>query len=115
MKGFSMRTTVVAGAIAALALGSGLLPTALTTGSTPTAQAAELAQPVAGPHGPHGPGSFQGHRSHFRSGFSHAYWGWGYHRLYPQYYTQYAYEPVNVCSTYYFDDDAGVWFCFTGS
>jgi hypothetical protein len=111
MQGFSMRTTVVAGAIAALALGSGMVPTVLNSSSTPTAQAAELAQPVAGPHRP---ASFQGHRSHFRPGFSHAYGGWGYHRLYPHYDTQYAYEPVNICSTYYFDD-AGVWFCFTGN
>ena len=121
MQRFSIRKTVVAGAIAALALGSGMLPSALTAGSTPTAQAAELAQPVAGPHGPNGhmgpggPASFHGHRSFFRPGFSHNYWGWGYHRFYPQYYTTYAYEPVNVCSAYYFDDDSGVWYCFTGS
>ncbi len=114
MKSFSIRKTVVAGAIAALALGSGMLPNALTAGSTPTAQAAELAQPAAGPHGPHGPGSFVGHRSFFHSGFSHAYWGYGYARWYPQYYTVYYYEPVSVCSAYYFDDSDGVWYCFTG-
>ena len=118
MRLFSIRKTVLAGAIAALALGSAMLPNALTAGSTPTAQAAELAQPAAGPFGPIGPdfpSSFHGHRHFFRPGFSHAYWGYGYARWYPQYYTAYYYEPVSVCSAaYYFDDDAGVWYCFTG-
>jgi hypothetical protein len=104
MRRFSIKQTVVmVGAVAALALGSGVVPGA--TNSTPTAQAAELAQP-------RGRADFQGHRFFAREGFSHRYWGWGYHRFYPQYYVSYAYEPVSVCSTYYFDD--GVWYCFTG-
>jgi hypothetical protein len=131
MRLFSIKRAVVTiGAVAALAVGTGALPGA--AGSTPTAQAAELAQPAAGPHGPggqmngshmnsghngihlNGGGNWNGHRSFFRPGFSHNYWGWGYHRFYPQYYTTYVYEPVNVCSAYYFDDDDGVWYCFTG-
>jgi cell wall assembly regulator SMI1 len=31
-----------------------------------------------------------------------------------QYYVSYAYEPVSVCSAYYFAEDEGVWYCFTG-
>ena len=134
------RAVVTLGAIATLAAGTGF---ASLTVDTPTAQAAELAQPVAGPNGPGGPGSQMnggnhhhgghngghmqgngrwhngggnwGHNRYFApSHFSHNYWGYGYARLYPQYYTQYVYEPVNVCSAYYFDDEAGVWFCFAG-
>ena len=86
-------------------MGTGAFP---ATGSVPTAQAAELAQPDA--H--HNHSSFHGHRFFARHGFSHRYWGWGYHRYYPAYYVTYAYEPVNVCATYYFDD--GVWYCFSG-
>src|SRR5438132_1066891 len=57
---------------------------------------------------------FRGHRSWYREGFEHQYWGWGYHRFYPSYYVSYSYEPVSVCSAYYFADDEGVWYCFTG-
>jgi hypothetical protein len=133
------RAAVTLGAIAALAAGTGFLN---LPGQTPAAQAAELAQPAAGPNGPGGPGgqmnvggnhhgghnggpmssgrwhngggNWNGHRYFSPSNFSHNYWGWGYARLYPQYYTTYYYEPVNVCSAYYFDDDDGVWYCFAG-
>ncbi len=107
MKRFSIKqAAVTVGAVAALALGSGLVPGA--TNTTPTAQAAELGQHVRH-HG------FDGHRFFFREGFAPRYWGWGYHRFYPAYYVAYRYEPVNVCSAYYFDDDSGLWYCFTGS
>ena len=130
------RAAVTLGAIAALAAGTGFLN--LTT-DAPSAQAAELAQPVAGPNGPgglggnmhqgnrhnggghnvgqmhRGGGNWSHHNRHFApSNFSHNYWGYGYARYYPQYYTQYVYEPVNVCSAYYFDEEVGVWFCFAG-
>jgi hypothetical protein len=106
MQFFSIkRAVVILGAVAALAVGTGALPT--MTGSVATAQAAELAQPDAQHHG-----SFRGQRFFARHGFSHRYWGWGYHRYYPAYYVTYVYEPVSVCDTYYFDD--GVWYCFTG-
>jgi hypothetical protein len=57
-----------------------------------------------------------GNRAHYQSsnGFSHTYWGWGFHRYYPQYYVTYYYEPVSVCETYYFDEDDGAWYCFVG-
>ncbi len=103
MRFFSIKRAIVTtGAVAALALGSGLLPGAV--GSVAPAQAAELGQHM----------DWHGHRHFARHGFHHRYWGWGYHRLYPAYYTAYYYEPVNVCSAYYFDDDSGVWYCFTG-
>jgi hypothetical protein len=59
-------------------------------------------------------GGFGGHQFRANYGFSHQYWGWGYHRFYPQYYVTYYYEPVSICETYYFDDDDGAWYCFTG-
>ena len=116
MKGFSIRKQVMAGAIAALALGSGMLPQALPVGSTPTAQAAELGQVHGGGH-ERGRSQYRGamRRNFRREGFTHRFWGWGYHHRYPQYYTTYLDEPVNLCSAYYFDDDDGVWYCFTGS
>ena len=49
---------------------------------------------------------------HSSYGNSHTYWGYGFHRTYPQYYVTYYYEPVNICETYYFDE--GAWFCFSG-
>ena len=108
MRLFSIKQAVVTlGAVAVLAVGTGGLPGAAV--STPTAQAAELSQPDAH-HRSHG--DFHGRRHFARHGFSHANWGWGFHRVYPQYYVTYVYEPVNVCEAYYFDD--GVWFCFTG-
>ena len=59
MKRFSIKQSVVmVGAVAALALGTGIVPGAAN--STPTAQAAELAQ-----HGG-GHGSFQHHDGGFR-------------------------------------------------
>jgi len=106
MQFFSIKRAVVTlGAVAALAVGTGALP--VMTGGTPTAQAAELAQPDA-----HHRDGFHGQRFFARHGFHHRYWGWGYHRFYPAYYVIYNYEPVSVCDTYYFDD--GVWYCFTG-
>jgi hypothetical protein len=147
MKLFSIKRTMVAlGAVAALAVGTGIIPNA--TNHTPTAQAAELSQHGGGHggggggrqgggghnggghnggghnggghmgnghgggHNGGGHGSFQGR--HFRSshGFSHSYWGYGFHNYYPQYYVTYAYEPVSLCETYYFDE--GAWYCFVG-
>jgi hypothetical protein len=130
MKRFSLKQTVVmVGAVAALALGTGVVPGAAN--SIPTAQAAELGQ--HGGHGGHGGGhsghggsvhnnggfrhhggGFHGHRFWHREGFEHRFWGWGFHRTYPQYYVSYAYEPVSVCSAYYVAEDEGVWYCFTG-
>ena len=107
MKRFSLKQSVVmVGAVAALALGTGIVPGAAN--STPTAQAAELAQHGGG-HGTfqHHDGGFRhegrrdfreefrGHRFWNREGFEHRYWGWGYHRFYPQYYVSYSYEPVS--------------------
>lgn len=107
------RTMVTLGAVAALAIGTGIVPS--VTSQTPTAQAAELGQHGGG-HGGH---NFHGQHSSFHGrnfrasyGFSHQYWGYGFHRSYPQYYVTYFYEPVNICETYYFDE--GAWFCFTG-
>jgi hypothetical protein len=145
MKLFSIKRTMVAlGAVAALAIGTGIVPNA--TSHTPTAQAAELSQHGGG-HGGGGQGgghqgggnnggghnggghmangnggghnggghsSFGGHRFHSSSSFSHSYWGWGFHNYYPQYYVTYYYEPVSVCENYYFDDDGGAWYCFVG-
>jgi hypothetical protein len=135
MQFFSIkRTMVTLGAVAALAIGTGIVPTA---SHTPTAQAAELGQHggghgggnMGGGHGGNNGGghnggghmgngnggghsSFSGHNFHASHNFSHTYWGWGYHRYYPQYYVTYYYEPVDICETYYFDE--GAWFCFTG-
>ena len=142
------RAAVTLGAVAALALGTGLVPAA--DGSAPRAQAAELAQHggghqgggnmsnghqgggnngggqqggghqgggnMGGGHqgGGNNGGGFGGHQYHMAHGFSHQYWGWGFHRSYPQYYVTYYYEPVSVCETYYFDDDDGAWYCFIG-
>ena len=131
------RAAVTLGAVAALALGTGLVPAA--DGSAPRAQAAELAQHGGGHQGGgnmgghqgggnnggghqgggnmgggHNGGGFGGHQYHMANGFHNQYWGWGYHRFYPQYYVAYYYEPVNVCETYYFDDDDGAWYCFVG-
>ena len=126
MKRFSIKQSVVmVGAVAALALGTGIVPGAANR--TPTAQAAELAQHGGG-HGSfqHHDGGFRhegrrdfreefrGHRFWHREGFEHRFWGWGFHRTYPQYYVSYAYEPVSLCSAYYFAEDEGVWYCFTG-
>ena len=126
MKRFSIKQSVVmVGAVAALALGTGIVPGAAN--HTPTVQAAELAQHGGG-HGSfqHHDGGFRhegrrdfreefrGHRFWHREGFEHQFWGWGYHRFYPSYYVSYAYEPVSVCSAYYFAEDEGVWYCFTG-
>ena len=113
MQFFSIkRTMVTLGAVAALAIGTGIVPS--MTNQTPTAQAAELGQ--HGGHGGHnfngGHGSFHGRNFRASHGFSHQYWGWGYHRVYPQYYVTYYYEPVSICETYYFDE--GAWFCFVG-
>jgi hypothetical protein len=135
------RAVVTLGAIATLAAGTGF--TSLTV-DTPAAQAAELAQPAASPtdqerpggqmhqgdrhrgdrqrgemhrggNRHHGGGNWNSNHRYFApSHFSHNYWGYGYARYYPQYYTQYVYEPVNVCSAYYFDEEDGVWFCFAG-
>ena len=57
-------------------------------------------------------GGFGGHQFRANHGFSHQYWGWGFHRSYPQYYVTYYYEPVSICETYYFDE--GAWYCFVG-
>src|SRR5262249_56192466 len=83
MKRFSIKQSVVmVGAVAALALGTGIVPGAAN--STPTAQAAELAQHGGG----HGMGQhrdggirhegrrdyreeFRGHRFWYREGFEH--------------------------------------------
>ncbi len=125
MKRFSIKQTVVmAGAVASLALGTGFVP---GLHSPTVAQAAELS--AQGTHRGESRAhndfrhderfrhedSFRGHRYFAREGFYHQFWGWGFHRLYPEYYTVYYYEPVNVCSAYYFDDSEGVWYCFTGS
>jgi hypothetical protein len=124
MQFFSIkRTMVTLGAVAALAIGTGIVPNA--TNHTPTAQAAELSQHGGGHggggqnfrgngggHQGGGHNSFQGRNFHASHGFSHTYWGYGLHRTYPQYYVTYSYEPVNICETYYFDE--GAWFCFTG-
>jgi hypothetical protein len=48
-------------------------------------------------------------------GFSHTYWGYGYHVYYPQYYVAYVEEPVSICETYYFDEGTAVWYCFVGA
>ena len=53
-----------------------------------------------------------GHNWHAPANYYHQYWGWGYHRYYPEYYVTYYYEPVSVCETYYFDE--GAWYCFVG-
>jgi len=113
MQFFSIKRTIVTlGAVAALAVGTGIVPG--MTGHTSTAQAAELGQHGGhgGPNFHGGHGSFQGRTFRASYGFSHQYWGWGFHRYYPQYYVTYYYEPVSICETYYFDE--GVWFCFTG-
>jgi hypothetical protein len=137
MQLFSIRRAAVTlGAVAALAIGTGIVPS--MTGHASTAQAAELSQHggghqgggnqgghnggnnggghMGGQGGHNGGGhqSFGGHRFHSSSSFSHTYWGWGFHRTYPQYYVTYYYEPVSVCENYYFDDDDGAWYCFTG-
>ena len=141
MRFFSIkRTMVTLGAVAALAVGTGIVPS--MTGHASTAQAAELSQRggghggggnMSGGHGGNNSGnnsfrsnnsgfsgqgsghsSFSGHNFRSSYGFSHTYWGWGFHRYYPQYYVTYYYEPVSVCETYYFADDEGVWYCFTG-
>jgi hypothetical protein len=142
MRLFSIKRTVVTlGAVAALAVGTGIVPS--MTGHSATAQAAELSQHGGG-HGGGGHGggaqfngghnggghnggghnggghnggghhSFSGHRFHSSHSFSHTYWGWGFHRTYPQYYVTYYYEPVSICENYYFDDDGGAWYCFVG-
>lgn len=103
------RMVAAFGVVAALAMGTGLGSAA--TGTTPTAQASELAQPV-GDYIFHGPGSFHGQRFWSRHGFSHRYWGFGFHRYYPASYVVYNVEPVNMCSAYYFAD--GAWYCFVG-
>ncbi len=124
MQFFSIkRLAITVGMAAALAVGTGIIPNA--TNHTPTAQAAELSQHGGGHNGggqnfrgnggshqggEHG--SFQGRNFHSSYGFSHSYWGYGFHNYYPQYYVTYYYEPVEVCATYYFDD--GVWYCFNG-
>jgi hypothetical protein len=114
MQFFSIKRAIVTlGAVAALAVGTGIVPS--LTGHTTTAQAAELAQHHGGHGGPNfhgGHGGFHGRNFRAAHGFSHQYWGWGFHRTYPQYYVAYYYEPVEVCSTYYFDE--GVYYCFTG-
>src|SRR4051794_4871492 len=101
------RAAVTLGAVAALALGTGLIPAA--DGSAPRAQAAELAQHGGGHQGGshqgggaqfnggqqggghqggghqgggnmgggHNGGGFGGHQFHSNHGFSHQYWGWG--------------------------------------
>ena len=147
MRFFSIkRTMVTLGAVAALAVGTGIVPS--MTGHASTAQAAELSQRGGGhggggnngggmqnSGGGHNGGgnsnsfrsnnsgfsgqggghsSFSGHNFRSSYGFSHTYWGWGFHRTYPQYYVAYYYEPVSVCETYYFDDSESVWYCFTG-
>ncbi len=124
MKRFLIRQTVVmVGAVASLALGSGFVP---GLNSAPLAQAATLSDQGGHrfEHGEHNEfrhesfrhdDSFRGHRFFARDGFRHQFWGWGFHRFYPEYYTVYYYEPVNVCSAYYFDDSEGVWYCFAGS
>jgi uncharacterized membrane protein len=131
MQFFSIKRTMVAlGAVAALAVGTGIIPNA--TNHTPTAQAAELSQHGGNQGGGHnggggqnfrgnggghqggGHGSFQGRNYRSSYNFSHTYWGYGFHNYYPQYYVTYYYEPVSVCGSYYFDDDDGVWYCFNG-
>jgi hypothetical protein len=65
-----------------------------------------------GGHNGGGHGSFHGRNYRSSHGFSHTYWGYGFHNYYPQYYVTYAYEPVSICETYYFDE--GSWYCFAG-
>jgi hypothetical protein len=120
------RTMVTLGIVAALLIGTAIVSS--MAGQTATAQAAELAQHCggygdgSGHHSggrrglrhcgsPSGHASFSGHIFHTVEGFSHRYWGWGFHRTHPQYYVAYYYEPVSVCENYYFDDD-GAWYCF---
>jgi hypothetical protein len=135
MQLFSIRRAAVTlGAVAALALGTGIVPS--MTGHASTAQAAELGQHggghgggghqggghggnnggghMGGGHNGGGHQSFGGHRFHSSHSFSHSFWGWGFHRTYPQYYVTYYYEPVSVCENYYFDDGDGAWYCFVG-
>ena len=123
------RTMVTLGAVAALAVGTGIIPQ--MTNHTSTAQAAELSQHGGGHgggghngggqmggghngegHNGGGHGSFHGRNFRSAHGFSHTYWGWGFHNYYPQYYVTYYYEPVSICETYYFDE--GAWYCFVG-
>jgi hypothetical protein len=109
MQFFSIkRLAITVGMAAALAVGTGIIPNAAS--GTPTAQAAELGQHGGGHGGGHG--SFQGRNYRSSYGFSHTYWGYGFHNYYPQYYVTYAYEPVSICETYYFDE--GSWYCFAG-
>src|SRR3954452_19536288 len=94
------RTALTLGAVAVLAVGTGIIPN--TASSTPTAQAAELGQHGGGHGGGHmgnghggghqggGHGSFQGRNYRSSYGFSHTYWGYGFHHYYPQYYVTYA-------------------------
>ena len=129
MQFFSIkRLAITVGMAAALAVGTGIIPNA--TNHPATAQAAELSQHGGNQGGGHngsggqnfrgnggghqggGHGSFQGRNFRASYGFSHTYWGYGFHRTYPQYYVTYYYEPVSVCETYYFDE--GVWYCFAG-
>ena len=115
MQFFSIqRTIVILGAAAALLLGTGILPS--MAGQTATAQAAGLGQ-YGGGYGWNGDGhgwrgGFNGQNYQAPAGFSNQYWGYGFHRAYPSYYTPYSYEPAGVCGTYYFAD--GTWYCFNG-
>src|SRR5712691_11088885 len=106
MRFFSIkRTMVTLGAVAALAVGTGIVPS--MTGHASTAQAAELGQHggghgggghggggnmgggqnggghngggnMGGGHNGGGHSSFSGHNFHSSYGFSHSYWGWGF-------------------------------------
>jgi hypothetical protein len=128
MQFFSIkRLAITVGMAAALAVGTGIIPNA--THQTATAQASELSQHGGG-HGGHGGGHGGGHMGNrhggghhggghgsfqgrnYRSSHGFSYWGYGFHNYYPQYYVTYAYEPVSLCETYYFD--AGAWYCFAG-
>jgi hypothetical protein len=123
MQFFSIkRTMVILGAVAALLLGTGIVPS--MTGQTATAQAAGLGQ-YAGGYGWNGGGDgwhggghgwqagFNGQTYQGADGFSNPQWGGGFHRLYPSSYVPYDYDPAGGCGSYYFAD--GTWCCFTGN